>query len=87
MALLGEKPTESGQIVQNGVNKEPSRCLPDNSDGVRPSKHPSLHCPHPVDDFRFLNDQGCLSALRFIQTLQKYIEREIPSSVYDNSLT
>ena len=53
-ALLGEKPTETGQILQNGVNKEPSWCLPDHPDGVGPSQHPSLHCPHPVDDFRLL---------------------------------
>ena len=52
--LYSEKLTETDQNVQNWVNKEPFRCLPDHLDGVVPSQNTSLHCPHPVDDFRLL---------------------------------
>ena len=33
---------------------EPSWRLPDHPDGVGPSHHPSLHCPHHEDDFYLL---------------------------------
>ena len=34
---------------QIAYETEPSWRLPDQPDGVRPSHHPSLHCPHPED--------------------------------------
>ena len=53
-ALLGDKHTETGRIVQNGLKKYPSRGLPDHPDEVGPSQNFSLDCPHPLDDFMLL---------------------------------